>query len=77
MRSRTYLGTRFEIWSGERTWFWLVPDPFRDAGAIGTAASEAEAVDEARELIEDTLVGWPGILERLARYLSSSTRATA
>ena len=77
MRNRNYLGTTFEVWAGERTWFWLVPNPYRDGGVIGTAASEEDAIEEARESIEDTVIGWPGALERLANYLGNSTSAAA
>jgi len=77
MRKRSYMGTTFEVWSGERTWFWLVPNPYRDGGVIGTAASESEAIEEARELIEDAVTGWPWALERLADYLDNGTIAAA
>jgi hypothetical protein len=75
MRNRSYMGTTFEVWNDERTWFWLVPNPYRDGGAIGTAASEADAIEEARELIESDVVGWPGALERLANYIDHRTIA--
>jgi hypothetical protein len=52
MNSQMYNGTRFEVWSSERTWFWLVANDYC-GGAIGAAASEPEAVREARRSIEE------------------------
>ena len=53
MSSRSYLGTRFDVWNGQHAWFWLVLNPGRSAGAIGAAAKEADAVLEARMSIEE------------------------
>lgn len=50
---RDHLGTGFEVWDGHRTWFWSVISPHRNGGAIGAAATEDEAVREARQSIEE------------------------
>lgn len=58
MRSyKLYLGTGFEVWKAQQTWFWFVinHNPDRSGGVIGAAASEAEAVREASWLIEEAL----------------------
>ena len=47
-----YLGTNFKIWTRQRTWFWFVASPQGDGGIIGTAASEAEAISDARRSSE-------------------------
>jgi hypothetical protein len=53
MRNRgNYLGSDFEIWTAQRTWFWSVTDPGRNGGMIGVAATEAEAMREACLSIE-------------------------
>jgi hypothetical protein len=53
MRScRHHLGTGFEVWTAQQTWFWFVVDPHRSGGMIGAAATEAEAVREACLSIE-------------------------
>jgi hypothetical protein len=43
----------FEVWTGQGTWFWCVANPQRNCGAIGTAATETEAIREARSSIEE------------------------
>ena len=62
---RTHLGTRFEIWTGQQSWFWRFSDPSRAAGSIGAAATETDAVREACLAIEEMyadqtvrLAGW-------------------
>jgi hypothetical protein len=50
---RNHLGISFTVWNRRQTWFWLVPDQHGNGGAIGTAASEAEAVREACSSIEE------------------------
>jgi len=40
------------VWTVQRTWFWSLVYPDRHGGAIGAAASEAEAVEEAQAAIE-------------------------
>ena len=52
MRGHSHLGTHFEVWTAQQTWFWSLVNPHRNGGAIGAAASEAEAVREATLLIE-------------------------
>jgi hypothetical protein len=52
MRSHRHLGTRFEVWTAQQTWFWCLVDPRRNGGVIGAAASEAEAVHKATLSIE-------------------------
>jgi len=50
---RDHLGTGFEVWTGGQTWFWCLLNPRRDGGAIGAAATEADAVREAFVAIEE------------------------
>jgi hypothetical protein len=52
MHGHSHLGTHFEVWTAQQTWFWCLVNPHRNGGAIGAAASEAEAVREATLLIE-------------------------
>ena len=57
MRSNRYhMGTGFEVWTAQESWFWFVDNPHRDAGTIGAAATEAEAIRQACMLIEDLSV---------------------
>ena len=85
---RTYLGTDFEIWSGQQSWFWRFSD--RNRGSVGAAPSEADAVREACRAIEESteaspfrelksfeaaLLGWEFTLSRLERYLPQVNRA--
>jgi hypothetical protein len=42
----------FNVWNSRGTWFWSLVYPDRQGGAIGAAASEAEAVGEAKAAIE-------------------------
>jgi hypothetical protein len=53
MSSRTHLGVRFDVWNGQQGWFWLVVNARRDAGVVGAAAKEADAVREACSSIEE------------------------
>jgi hypothetical protein len=53
MRNRSnHLGSSFEIWNSNQGWFWLVVNSDRSGGAIGSAATEAEAIREARISVE-------------------------
>ena len=85
---RTYLGTDFEIWTGQQSWFWRFSD--RNRGCVGAAASEADAVREACRAIEENtaaspfrewksfeaaLLGWESTLSRLEHYLPQVNRA--
>ena len=54
---RTHLGTRFEIWTGQRSWFWRFSHPSRGGGSIGAAATETDAVREACLAIEEMHAG--------------------
>lgn len=49
MRHIHYLGTDFEVWTGERIWFWRLSE----GDAIGVTATEAAAVSEACASIEE------------------------
>jgi hypothetical protein len=42
----------FKIWEHRQSWFWLVVSPHSNGGTIGAAASEAEAIRDARSTIE-------------------------
>ena len=42
-----------EVWTCQGTWFWYVVNPQRNGGTIGAAATEMEALDEARSSIEE------------------------
>jgi hypothetical protein len=53
MRIHTHCGIGFQVWNGPQSWFWFVVNPHRDGGAIGAAASEADAMHEARMSIEE------------------------
>jgi hypothetical protein len=85
---RTYLGTDFEIWTGQQSWFWRVSD--RNRGSVGAAASEADAIREACRAIEEStgtspvrewrcfeaaMLGWEFTLNQLERYLPQVNRA--
>lgn len=52
---RRYMGMGFDVWNGERTWFWSSIDPRRNCGTIGAAATQAEAVLEACRSIEEAV----------------------
>ena len=45
--------TGFEVWEDGESWFWMVVSPHSDGGTIGAAATEADAIRDARSLIED------------------------
>ena len=51
--SRSHLEIGFEVWAHGQSWFWLVVPPHSVGGTIGAAASEADAIRDARLLIED------------------------
>ena len=50
---RNHLGTSYTVWKRRQSWFWLVLGEHGNSGAIGTAATEAEAVREACSSIEE------------------------
>jgi len=43
----------FEVWTGQGAWFWHIAIAQRNCGAIGAAATETEAIREARSSIEE------------------------
>ena len=43
----------FEVWACQGTWLWYVGNPERNGGTIGAAATETEAIREARSSIEE------------------------
>jgi hypothetical protein len=49
---RTESAVSFNVWTVQGTWFWSLVYPDRHGGAIGAAASEAEARGEAQAAIE-------------------------
>jgi hypothetical protein len=53
VRSRSHMGVRFELRNSQRSWFWIVVDPYRNGGSIGAAANEGEAIREAHASIEE------------------------
>lgn len=76
---RHYQGIDFEVWDGQQTWFWFVLDPHREAGTIGAAASENDALRDACLSIDElryarpenlTAAGWEISLAKLERYLT-------
>jgi hypothetical protein len=50
---RSHLGTSFTVWNRRQTWFWMVLNQHGNGGTIGTAATEAEALRDARSSIEE------------------------
>jgi hypothetical protein len=50
---RSYLGTSFTVWNRRQTWFWMVLNQHGNGGTIGTAATEADALRDARSSIEE------------------------
>ena len=53
MFSHIHCGTGFEIWTSQQSWFWRLSDPHRNRGSVGAAATEAEAMRDARLAIEE------------------------
>jgi len=53
MPGRRYLGKSFEVWNRERAWYWLVAGLEVGGGAIGAAATYADAAGEACTAIEE------------------------
>jgi hypothetical protein len=56
MRIRIHLEVGFKVWEDHQCWFWLVTGPHSNSGTVGAAATEAEAIRDARSLIEDLSV---------------------
>jgi hypothetical protein len=87
-RVRDHLGAGFEVWAAQQSWFWFVDKPHGDGGAIGAAATEAEAVRDACSSIEASMAvvhpshptnvaGWECSLANLERYLIGAREAIA
>ncbi|MGB8683349.1 MAG: hypothetical protein WCD12_10735 [Candidatus Binatus sp.] len=79
--SKNHLGIGFEVWNAQQSWFWLVDNTNRN-GMIGAAATESDAIAEARSSIEEisdsnVRPGWECSLGKLARYLESVNDAPA
>jgi hypothetical protein len=84
---RSYAGIIFEVWEGERSWYWFVMDPHCDGGAIGVAASETAAVRDACASIDEMTARidaapmtercWEISLANLERYLTCVCDAAA
>jgi hypothetical protein len=50
---RNYMGTAFEVWTAQQTWYWHLVKSSKDGAMIGAAATEAVAVREACLAIEE------------------------
>ncbi|HSY78452.1 MAG TPA: hypothetical protein VK884_02525 [Verrucomicrobiae bacterium] len=79
--SKHHLGVGFEVWHSQQSWFWFVANTNRN-GVIGAAATELDAMRDARMSIEeiansDSGPGWERSLVNLARYLASSDDTAA
>jgi hypothetical protein len=75
-RMRTHLSTSFMLWNQRQTWFWLVLDQHGNGGTIGTAVSEAEAVDDACSSIEEAAVRLPLLATPRVRSNGKASVAT-
>jgi hypothetical protein len=54
MHSSSHLEIGFKVWEDHhQCWFWLVTGPHSNGGSVGAAATEVEAIRDARSLIED------------------------
>jgi hypothetical protein len=60
MHSGSHLEIGFTVWEDRQGWFWLVVSPYSRGGSIGAAATEADAIRDARSLVED-------LIERMGR----------
>jgi hypothetical protein len=79
--SKHHLGVGFQVWHSQQSWFWLVANTNRN-GVIGAAATELDAMRDARSSIEeiansDARPAWERSLVNLARYLASSDDTAA
>ncbi len=50
--SKHHLGVGFEVWHSQQSWFWFVANTNRN-GVIGAAATELDAMRDARLSIEE------------------------
>jgi hypothetical protein len=53
MSSGIHMGIPFYVWNGQQGWFWLIVNGRDDAGIVGAAAKEADAIQEAQSSIEE------------------------
>jgi hypothetical protein len=79
--SKHHLGVGFEVWHSQQSWFWFVANTSRN-GVIGAAATELDAMRDARMSIEeiansDARPSWERSLVNLARYLAAAGDTTA
>ena len=79
--SKHHLGVGFEVWHSQQSWFWFVANTNRN-GVIGAAATELDAMRDARSSIEeiadsDARPGWERTLVNLARYLAAAGDTTS
>jgi hypothetical protein len=79
--SKNHLGVGFEVWNAQQSWFWFVANTNRN-GMIGAAATELDAISDARASIEElsnstSRPDWERSLGNLARYLASVCGANA
>src|ERR1700688_5057020 len=51
----------FEVWTCQGTWVWHVVNPESNGGMIGAAATQTEAIREARWSIEEMSAGRPRV----------------
>ncbi len=81
---RVHHGIGFDLWTGQRSWFWKLAD----RGAIGAALSHPQAVREACWAIDELLEcdstsdsreaagtyrdRWDCALDRLAEYVAAA-----
>ena len=79
--SKHHLGVGFEVWQAQESWFWFVANTNRN-GMIGAAATESDAMRDARSSIEElsnsnNRPDWEISLGNLARYLACVCDAIA
>ena len=53
--SKRHFGVGFDVWKSGQAWFWFVRNPHREGGMIGAAATELEAVRQARLSIDEII----------------------
>ena len=53
--SKRHFGIGFDVWKSGQAWFWFVRNPHREGGMIGAAATELEAVRQARLSIDEII----------------------
>jgi hypothetical protein len=50
---RSHLEIGFKVWENRQGWLWLIDNPHSNGGTIGAAATEDQAIHDARSLIEN------------------------